>query len=110
MGLVAMLCIGLAAPLVMADRGKHRDKHEDEDERLSVTVAFGRGLNTAQPGNAVNHVILPKKIKIKQGGVVHFLVADSTSPWCISLGPRLRMFGLSSAIQQPRLSTTRIAY
>jgi hypothetical protein len=75
MGFVAMLCIGLAAPLVMADRGKHRDKHEDEDERLSVTVAFGRGLNTAQPGNAVNHVILPKKIKIKQGGVVHFLVA-----------------------------------
>lgn len=68
---VAMLCMGLAAPLVMADR----DKHEDEDERLSVSAAFGRGLNTAQPGNPVNHVILPKKIKVNQDGVVHFLVA-----------------------------------
>jgi hypothetical protein len=75
MCLVAMLGIGLAVPLAMADRGKHRDKHDDEDERLSVSVAFGLGLNTAQPGNPVNHVILPDKIKIKQGGIVHFLVA-----------------------------------
>ena len=79
MCLVAMLCIGLAAPLVMADggkhRNKHRDKHEDEDKRLSVQVSFGRGLNTAQPGNPVNHVILPNHIKVKQGGVVHFIVA-----------------------------------
>ena len=79
MCLVAMLCIGLAAPLVMADRGKHRnkhrDKHEDEDKRLSVQVSFGRGLNTAQPGNPVNHVILPNQIKVDQGGVVNFLVS-----------------------------------
>jgi hypothetical protein len=74
MCLVAMLCLGLATPSVMADRGKHRDKYEDDD-RLSVSVAFGLGLNTAQPGNPVNHVILPNKIKIKQDGVVHFLVA-----------------------------------
>ena len=71
MGFVAMLCPGLAVPSVMADR----DKHDDDDGRLSVSAAFGRGLNTAQPGNPVNHVILPKKIKVNQDGVVHFLVA-----------------------------------
>ena len=65
MCVVILFGIGLTASLAMAD----------EDKRLSVTVAFGRGLNTAQPGNAVNHVVLPHKIKIKQGGVVHFLVA-----------------------------------
>jgi len=72
MGLVAMLCIGLAAPLVMADRGKHRDKHEDEDERLSVTVAFGRGLNTAQPGNAVNHVFSRTRSRSSKVGLYTF--------------------------------------
>ena len=70
MCVVILFGIGLTASLTMAD----------EDKRLSVTVAFGRGLNTAQPGNAVNHVILPKKIKIKQGGVVHFLVAGFHHP------------------------------
>jgi hypothetical protein len=74
MCLMAMLGLGLAVPSVMADRGKHREKHDDED-RQSVSVAFGRGLNTAQPGNPVNHVVLPKKIKVHQDGVVHFLVA-----------------------------------
>jgi hypothetical protein len=75
MGLVAMLCLGLGVPSVMAESGKDRDKHEDDDDRLSVSVAFGRGLNTAQPGNPVNHVILPKQITVTQDGVVHFLVA-----------------------------------
>jgi hypothetical protein len=65
MCIVMLFGIGLTASLAMAD----------EDERLSVSVAFGRGLNTAQPGNAVNHVVLPNKIKVKQDGVVHFLVA-----------------------------------
>jgi hypothetical protein len=64
--IVAVLCVWLVAPLAMAD---------DEDNRLSVSVAFGRGLNTAQPGNAVNHAILPDNIKVAQDGVVHFLVA-----------------------------------
>jgi hypothetical protein len=45
------------------------------DHQLTVPVSFGRGLNTAQPGNAVNHVILPGDIQLKEGGVVHFLVA-----------------------------------
>jgi hypothetical protein len=33
------------------------------DNKLSVPVAFGRGLNTAQPGNPVNNVVIPDKIK-----------------------------------------------
>jgi len=65
-----LFCIGLTAPLAMAD----------EDEQQSVTVAFGRGLNTAQVGNVVNHAILPNNIKIKQDGVVQFLVAGFHEP------------------------------
>jgi plastocyanin len=47
----------------------------DGSNRMSVTVAFGAGLNTAQPGNAANHHILPTTIEIKAGGVVNFAVA-----------------------------------
>jgi len=46
-----------------------------DHERSQATASFGRGLNTAQPGNAVNHAILPREIKIKAGGVVDFAVA-----------------------------------
>ena len=67
---VALFCIGLTAPLAIAD----------EDERQSVTVAFGRGLNTAQQGNVVNNVMLPNDVEINQGGVVHFLVAGFHQP------------------------------
>jgi hypothetical protein len=52
----------------------------DQDERQSVTVAFGRGLNTAQQGNVVNHVMLPNDVEINQGGVAHFLVAGFHQP------------------------------
>jgi hypothetical protein len=47
-----------------------------DDNKLSVSVAFGRGLNTTQPpGNPANNVVIPDTIKLKQNGVVHFLVA-----------------------------------
>jgi hypothetical protein len=70
---VAMICvvvglvISVVAPSTMAD-GKNRT-------RVSVTASFEAGLNTAQPGNPENHVILPDRIKVKEGGVVNFLVA-----------------------------------
>jgi len=68
---VAILsCVGLTASRGMAD----------EDEQQSVTVAFGRGLNTAQQSNVVNNVMLPNDVKINQGGVVHFLVAGFHQP------------------------------
>jgi hypothetical protein len=47
----------------------------DGSSRMSVTVAFGAGLNTAQPGNVANHHVLPNVIEIKAGGVVNFAVA-----------------------------------
>ena len=47
----------------------------DEKKVVSVTVSFGAGLNTAQPGNAANHHVLPGTIRIKAGGVVNFVVA-----------------------------------
>jgi plastocyanin len=43
--------------------------------RQAVTVSFGAGLNTAQPGNAANHHILPHVIQVRRGGVVNFVVA-----------------------------------
>ena len=55
MCVVILFGIGLTASLAMAD----------EDKRLSVSVAFGRGLNTAQAGNKVNHVILPDDISCR---------------------------------------------
>jgi hypothetical protein len=48
-----------------------------DENRLSIPVAFSRGLNTIGPGNVVNQAILPQKITVDQGGVVHFLVAGS---------------------------------
>lgn len=62
-------CIGPASPAWADDGG-----------RQSVAVAFGRGLNTAQPGNVVNHAILPGKITVNQDGVLHFLVAGFHQP------------------------------
>ena len=59
----AVCCLALCAPLAVAG---------DDNDRSSVNVSFGRGLNTAQPGNSVNHVVLPQDIKVKEGGVVDF--------------------------------------
>jgi hypothetical protein len=67
----------------LVDRGREgaqdvRERiHEHVDNVLlaSVTVSFGAGLNTAQPGNAANHHILPREIRVRKDGVVNFVVA-----------------------------------
>jgi hypothetical protein len=64
-GLLALASIGLTAVVVTAE----------PNPLLHVSVAFGRGLNTAQPGNPVNHVIIPDNIRVKRDGVVHFLTS-----------------------------------
>ena len=65
--------LGLTPLRVWAD---HKDDNDhDREARLAVTVSFGVGLNTAQPGNAVNHHVLPGVIRVKRGGVVNFIVA-----------------------------------
>ena len=66
---VLAAALALAVPAVVAD-----DDH-DRQRQSTTSATFGRGLNTAQPGNAVNHVILPTEIKVKAGGVVDFTVA-----------------------------------
>lgn len=65
-GLGALLVTLLASP---------SSGQSDGNSRMSITVAFGVGLNTAQPGNARNHHVLPRIIEIKAGGVVNFAVA-----------------------------------
>jgi hypothetical protein len=66
----------------LVERG--RESVQDARERIhehvdnlhaSVTVSFGAGLNTAQPGNAANHHILPREIRVRKEGVVNFVVA-----------------------------------
>jgi hypothetical protein len=37
---------------------------DDDQKKMNITVAFGRGLNTNQAGNLVNHVILPNNIEV----------------------------------------------
>jgi plastocyanin len=65
LGALTLLGLGLTASSPLAQPG----------QLLTVPVSFGRGLNTAQPGNAVNHAILPDDIHVKEGGVVQFMVA-----------------------------------
>lgn len=65
--LIVALAIPFSAGLAQAQ--------SDGSNRMSATVSFGAGLNTAQPGNAANHHVLPNTIEIKAGGVVNFAVA-----------------------------------
>jgi plastocyanin len=67
---VLAAALALSAPAVVV-----ADENHDHQRQSTTSATFGRGLNTAQPGNAVNHVILPTEIKVKAGGVVDFTVA-----------------------------------
>jgi hypothetical protein len=68
LSLIALFVVALPAAIVQAQ--------SSGNSRLSVTVTFGGGLNTATPpGNPANHHVLPKIIEIKDGGVVNFAVA-----------------------------------
>jgi plastocyanin len=68
LSLVALFVVALPAAIVQAQ--------SDGNSRMSVTVSFGGGLNTATPpGNPANHHVLPRTIEVKAGGVVNFAVA-----------------------------------
>jgi uncharacterized cupredoxin-like copper-binding protein len=70
--------LGLFPLAAQADDLKDHLRHyldQEKNQSASVTVAFGAGLNTAQPGNAANHHILPREIALRTGGVVTFVVA-----------------------------------
>lgn len=57
-------CLAVAAAVV----------HATDDNKLSIPVAFGRGLNIAA-NQPANQVMIPDTVRLKQNGVVHFLVA-----------------------------------
>ena len=71
---LAAASLGMA-PIPAWAKDDNEHDHDDGEARASVTVSFGAGLNTAQPGNAVNHHVLPSVIRVKTGGVVNFVVA-----------------------------------
>ena len=58
---------------------------DDDDVPQRVTVSFGGGLNTAAPGNRLNHHVLPRVVKVRTKaargtrsavpGVVDFMVS-----------------------------------
>lgn len=72
LGLLGCAILGLSARGLPAE-----DKRADKNDGLSVTVAFGFGLNTlpAVEPSAPNNRILPPDVKVRQGGVVHFLMS-----------------------------------
>ena len=51
----SVLALSLASPTVKA-----KDKPQGR-----ITVTFGAGLNTAQPGNTPNHHIIPQEFTVK---------------------------------------------
>ena len=71
-GLLGCAILGLSARGLPAE-----DKRAEKNDGLSVTVAFGFGLNTlpAVEPSAPNNHILPPDVKVRQGGVVHFLMS-----------------------------------
>lgn len=97
---VVGMCVALALAVTQLSDGVYAQSggsaqsndHENHGDRgrgnapLSVTVSFGVGLNTAQPGNAVNHHILPRVIDVKAGGVVNFAVAGFHQIWVFNPG------------------------
>lgn len=66
----------LVSPFALAQNAQRDDNlRENRDQRNVVTVAFGAGMNTAQPGNELNHHVLPNVIRVQAGDVVNFVVS-----------------------------------
>jgi hypothetical protein len=66
----------VAAALATPPGARSVSADDDGNNRLSVTVSFGAGLNTAQPStNTANFHVLPQTIHVRTGGVVNFVVA-----------------------------------
>lgn len=70
--MLAMVCVMTAITPGLTARSEAKN---DGNNKLSVIVAFGAGLNTATPNNPPNHHVLPNVIRVKKGGVVNFAVA-----------------------------------
>src|SRR4051794_14521308 len=88
---VSVLALSLGASALRAD--------DDDKVPGSITVAFGAGLNTAQPGNTPNHHIIPQQFTVRitkakklDGTVVfvpatvNFIVSGFHWPWVYKPG------------------------
>ena len=64
---VTTLCASLSLCATADDR--------DGPEARIISVAFGAGMNTAQPGNPANHHVIPDTIRVNVGDVVSFTVS-----------------------------------
>ena len=69
------LKIGLATLLAIIPLMSTASADDDGNSRMSATVSFGAGLNTAIGINHANDHILPQTVEIKKGGVVNFILA-----------------------------------
>src|SRR3954469_1779341 len=91
---VSVLALSLGASALRAD--------DDDKVPGSITVAFGAGLNTAQPGNTPNHHIIPQQFTVRitkakklDGTVVfvpatvNFIVSGFHWPWVYKPGVTL---------------------
>ena len=68
---IALLAAASACVLLPANA----DDRDGGPDRRIVTVGFGAGLNTAQPGNPDNHHVIPDTIRVNVGDVVNFSVS-----------------------------------
>ena len=89
--LLLLAAVGAGARSAWAHEGHEGEAESSAREPLpvSVTVSFGAGLNTAQPGNAANHHILPRWIPLRKRGVVNFVVAGFHQVTVYSPGKRV---------------------
>jgi hypothetical protein len=70
---IAVLAAATACVLLPANADERGNGNGPD--RSVVTVAFGAGLNTAQPGNPENHHVIPDTIRVNVGDVVNFTVS-----------------------------------
>jgi plastocyanin len=74
---IAACTLGILATSVSSAAEQSEAQHDErfDRNRRVVTVAFGAGLNTAQPGNDANHHVIPDVVRVRAGDVVNFVVA-----------------------------------
>ena len=87
---ILVMCMTIAAAAVLGIPANADDDDRDRNGRNIVSVAFGAGLNTAQPGNPDNHHIIPAVIKVDVGDVVNFVVGGFHVIRVYDNGVRLR--------------------